>query len=54
LREAFDRVEGPQRLEYTEYGADKKVYLWQTAGSRLDPEALLRHLDFLRLVEAAR
>lgn len=54
LDEAFQHVEGPQSLRYTERGATKEVHVWQARGLMWDQETFLQRLDFLALLEAAR
>ncbi len=54
LSQAFQKVEGPQALRYSEHGADKEVRVWQAEGLQLDQPAFLEMFDFLTLLEASR
>lgn len=54
LEEAFQSVEGPGHLSYSERGATKAVRLWQAEGLQLDRETFLERFDFLTLLEASR
>jgi len=51
LRDAFQHVEGPERLQFTEYGATKKVYVWQAKGLRWNKEKFLQQFDFLTFLK---
>ncbi|MEE8390846.1 MAG: glycosyltransferase family 39 protein [Anaerolineae bacterium] len=54
LRDAFQHVEGPQRLWYAERGVVKEVRVWQVEGLQLDQGTFLQTFDFLTLLEAGR
>jgi hypothetical protein len=54
LGQAFQHVEGPHRLRYTERGATKEARVWQAEGLRWEQETFLQEFDFLTLLEAAR
>jgi 4-amino-4-deoxy-L-arabinose transferase-like glycosyltransferase len=51
LQEAFQHVEGPDRLTFTESGATKVVYIWQARDLRWDQQTFLRRFDFLTMLE---
>jgi 4-amino-4-deoxy-L-arabinose transferase-like glycosyltransferase len=51
LREAFQHVDGPERLSFTEREATKVVHIWHARDLQWDQSAFLRHFDFLRLLE---
>ncbi len=51
LQDAFQRVEGPDRLTFTESGATKVVHVWQARGLRWDQQTFLRRFDFLTMLE---
>jgi hypothetical protein len=54
LGQAFERVDGPQQLRYTERGVSKGVRLWQAQGLKLDQQTFLERFDFLTLLESSR
>jgi hypothetical protein len=51
LHEAFQHVEGPQRIRLTERGATKEFRFWQARGLRIDLATFLQEFDFLTLLE---
>lgn len=54
LGEAFEYVEGPQRLIYAERGTTSEVRLWRAQGLRWDQETFLQRFDFLTLLAESR
>jgi 4-amino-4-deoxy-L-arabinose transferase-like glycosyltransferase len=54
LRDAFQRVIGPQRFQFVERGATKEVRIWRAEGLHLDQEDFLHTFDFLTLLEASQ
>ena len=54
LRSAFEAVTRPQTLRAEEWGATKRVRLWEARQLLLDEETFLQELDFLTLLRAGR
>ncbi len=54
LREAFQRVEGPEILRVEAMGIEQELRLWRVDGRRFTQAELFRRLDFLTLQEACR
>jgi predicted membrane-bound mannosyltransferase len=54
LRQAFQHVEGPRRIQHSERGATKEFRMWQARGLQIKPITFLQEFDFLTLLEESR
>jgi hypothetical protein len=54
LRDAFERVTGPEIISLETPGVSRQLYAWRVEGLRWEQERLLRELDFLTLQEVQR